>query len=238
MDESLSDSLAITVAETGSIELPTEILEFSIDQVLDDGILKDIPFVGCIAKGVSVGRSISDRIFYHKVLRFLIALKEVDDADREATRSKIRDDAEYRRKVGEHLVVIVDKIDAFDKATILARVFDHFLTDDIDHDHFVVLAQVIERSLVADLKALGVPDNQRIQFSSTGLAAACGILELGIAEPEVGEDLPQLGNRMSRYGRDLRDIFLDRFRSRAEDERVRREEMRARFAKAPETNGG
>lgn len=225
MKKNLSDNLARTIAETGGLELPAEILEFSIDQAIDEGLLKDIPVVGWIAKGASFGRSISDRIFFHKILRFLIALEKIDKNDREAFRTKVAEDSDFRRRVGEHLLILLDKMDTFEKSSLLAKCFDHFLTGDIDHGYFVDLSHVIERSPLADLQALCVPDNQRIQFRSSAVAAASGILEFGIAEPEPSEDLPQLGTRMSPYGRDLRDMFLGRFRDRQAKEKKRREQL-------------
>ncbi len=231
MKENLSDNLAMTVAETGCMELPGEILEFSIDQVLDEGILKDIPVVGWIAKGVSFKRSISDRMFYHKILRFLIALEEIGEGDRELFRAKVRDDNKYRRKVGEHLLVLIDKIDAFEKAFLLARCFDHFLTGHIDHEYFIDLSHVVERTPLSYLKALSVPDNQRILFGSSGVAVACGLLEFGIAEPEPGEELPKLGTKISQYGRDLRDMFLGRFRERLANEKESRKQFLNLFEK-------
>lgn len=230
MNESIADNLVITVAKTGGLELPAEILEFSIDQAIDEGILKDIPFVGWIAKGFSVGMNISDRILHHKILRFLFALEAANEGDLRKFRTKVDADPEFRRKIGEHLVLMLDKVDAFDKANLLAVVFDHFLTGDIEHEHFIDLAHVIDRSTLADLRALGVPDNQRMTFTSTGLAAASGILEFGIAEPEVAEELPQLGARLSRFGRDLRDVFLGRYRTRAEDEKKQRERLWSLFS--------
>jgi len=222
MEKNISDNLAVTVAETGYLELPAEILDFSLDQVLDEGILKDIPCVGWIAKGVSIGRSISDRMLHHKILRFLIALERTGEGSKESFRKKIQDDKNFKRKVGEHLLLLIDKIDAFEKASILARCFDHFLTGDIEYDYFVDLSHVIERAPLSDLKALSVPDNKRILFGSIGVAVACGILEFGIAEPEPGEDLPSLGTKISKHGRDLRDMLLDRFRERLAKEKEQR----------------
>lgn len=231
MEENISDNLAMTVAETGYLELPAEILEFSIDQVLDEGIMKDIPFVGWIAKGVSIGCSISDRMFHHKILRFLIALERIGEGDRESFRKKIKDDKNFKRKVGEHLLLLIDKIDSFEKASILARCFDHFLTGDIDYDYFVDLSLVIERTPLSDLKALSVPDNKRILFNSIGVAVACGILEFGIAEPETGENLPGLGTKISKHGRDLRDMLLDHFRERLAQEKESRRQFLKQFEK-------
>lgn len=210
--QSLSKNLADTIAKSGDIELPAEILEFTVDQIMDDGILKDIPIVGWIAKGISAANSISDRILYHKVLRFLIALEKNSQGKRADFLHKVESDPKYGRKVGEHLLVIINKIDAFEKTTLLAKCFDHFLTEDLDFQYFVDLSNIIERTPISDLKALSVPENQRISFNSVGVAVACGILEFGITNPSFGGELPELGTKMSKYGRDLRYIFLGQFR--------------------------
>jgi len=230
MKNNISDNLALTVAKSGAIELPAEILEFSIDQVLDNGLLKDIPFVGWIVKGISAGVSISDRILYHKILRFLFSLESTENADRNNFREKVDSDLKYRRKVGEHLVIMLNQIDSFEKANLLAMVFDHCLTGDIEHEKFIDLAHVVDRSLLSDLKSISVPDNKRIIFSSTSLAASSGILEYGIVESKSGDEGPEIGTRLSELGKDLRDMFLKRYRTREVDENKRREKVRNRFA--------
>ncbi|PCM43772.1 hypothetical protein [Marinobacter sp. ANT_B65] len=223
--QSLSNDLALTIAKSGGVELPAELLEFTIDQVVDESILKDIPVVGWLAKGFSVTRSISDRIFHHKVLRFLIELEEVSKSERQAFLARVESDTGYRRKVGEHLLVILNKIDAFEKTSLLAKCFDHFLTGDINFEYFVDLSNIIERTPLSDLNALCVPSNQRIEFSSVGIAVACGILEFGIASTNFGEDQPELGTKMSKYGKDLRDIFLGHLRERLANEKAQREAL-------------
>ena len=210
MNLSLSDQLTETIANREGIELSSEILEFSIDQALDDGLLKDIPIVGWISKGLSLSKSISDRIFYHKVVRFLIALKKESKHDSESFRQKILEDKKYNRRVGEHLILILDKMEDFDKPELTAQVFSCFLSGDIDHDYFIELASVIQRSSLADLKVLSVGTNERIAFRNRDLAAASGILSYGIQSFEESE--PELATRFSVYGRDLRDIFLGRLR--------------------------
>jgi hypothetical protein len=223
--QSLSNDLAITIAKTGGVELPAEILEFTIDQVIDESIFKEIPVVGWLAKGVSVTRSISDRIFHHKILRFLMALEEVSKSKREEFRASVESDPSFRRKVGEHLLIVLNKIDAFEKTSLLAKCFDHYLTGDIDFQYFIDLSSIIERTPLSDLSALSVPPNKRILFSSVGVAVACGILEYGITDPSYGEDTPELGTKMSTYGKDLRDIFLGQFRERKANEKKQREAL-------------
>ena len=61
MKNTIPDNIAITVSKSDCLELPAEILEFSIDQVLDEGLFKDIPVVGWVIKGLSIKQSISDQ---------------------------------------------------------------------------------------------------------------------------------------------------------------------------------
>lgn len=223
--QSLSNDLAITIAKTGGVELPAETLEFTIDQAMDESIFKDIPVVGWLAKGVSITRSISDRIFHHKILRFLMALEEVSKNKREDFRASVESDPSFRRKVGEHLLIFLNKIDAFEKTSLLAKCFDHYLTGDIDFQYFTDLSNIIERTPLSDLSALSVLSNKRVVFSSVGVAVACGILEYGITDASYGEDTPELGTKMSTYGKDLRDIFLDQLRERKANEKKQREAL-------------
>jgi len=224
----ISDNLADTVAEIGLMGLPAEILEFSIDQVLDEGLLKDIPFVGWISKGITLQRSISDRILFHKILRFLLALESIDSGSKESFRQKIKSNPKFKRKVGEHLLLILDRIDDLSKPQMIAKCFDHHLTEDIEFAHFIELAQVIERSTIGDLEALSCGSNKPMLFGSVGQAAGCGILEYGICSSETDES-PEIGTRLSRLGEDLRDILRDRFRGREERKKKEMEERLRRF---------
>ncbi|MGR5278430.1 hypothetical protein ACPV5J_17245 [Vibrio rotiferianus] len=219
---SISENLALTIAKSGSTEFPAEVLEFTIDQALDESLLKDIPFVGWVVKGISTARTITDRIFYHKVLRFLLTLEKVSDSDRQDFLYKIETDHKFQRNVGEHLVVILNKIDSFEKTSLLAKCFDHFISQDIEYSYFMNLSFIIERTPIYDLEALCVPKNKKVTFSNTGIAVSCGILELSIISDSLDGE-PKLGTNMSKYGRDLRDIFLGEYRSRLAKEKAQQE---------------
>ena len=225
MKKSIADDLARTVIAPNRMDLPAEVIEFSIDQVLDEGLLKDIPIVGWIAKGISTANSISDVIFFNKIVRFLYALEGVDPEVQQDCRAKMSVDTHYRRRVGEHLVLIIDKLDSLQKAEVLAKCFKHFLDGDMDHDRFMDLSHVVDRSSLADLKAISVPDSQRITFRDQGLAASSGILEYGLTEAWDDEQKPELGTRLSKLGKDLQDILLCRFKNRIASERKQRRTM-------------
>ena len=233
-EKSLSEKLSLTVAKSGGLELPAEIAEFAIDRVIDEGLLKDIPFIGWIAKGVSVTNSISDRIFYKKILRFLFALEQVSKTDRKEFSRKIDRSPEFKRRVGEHLLVTIEKLDILDKPVFLARCFESFIAGDIDHEYFVDLANIIERSTVHDLRALDVPQNERVVFRDN-IAVSSGLLDLGVFTNDDGET--SMGHRFSEYSYDIRDIFLGRKPARYKKriERQKEAERRKREQKELDT---
>lgn len=230
---SISDNIADTVAEVGLIGLSSEILEFSIDQVLEEGLIKDIPVVGWISKGLSLQRSISDRILYNKILRFIFALESINSGSKESFRAKVKNDPKFKRKVGEQLLLILDRIDDLSKPEMIAKCFDLHLTGDLEFSHFVDLVQVIERSTIGDLEALSCSDNKRMLFGSVGQAVGSGILEYGICKSDTDES-PEIGTRLSRLGKDLRDVLKNRFRGREERERKLREEKIRSFMTKPD----
>ena len=222
-DDNISDQLATTVGKSGILGLTTEIAELAIDQTLDSGILKDIPFVGWIAKGLAIHQNISDRILYNKILRFLGQLESVPSGDKSEFQERINEDQDYRRDVGEHLLIIIDRLDDLKKTEVLASCFDHFLTGEFDHDHFVELASIIDRLTSRDLTALAVPRCKRVIFSSIGRVVASGVMEYGISESE--DDSTGIEWRSTRIGEDLRDILLGEYRGRDERRARTTEEM-------------
>ena len=91
----------------------------------------------------------------NKLLRFLLHLQALPTGDRTGFTQKMNDDPKFRRRVGEKLVLLVDKLDDLDKAEMVARCFDHFLSSDITYDEFCEFAQLIDRSLIQSAAARG-----------------------------------------------------------------------------------
>ena len=185
-----------------------KLAEFAIDQVLDDGLLADLPFVGWIAKGLSFKRSISDRILHHKLLRFLKTLESVSAGEKAEFRSRISDDPSYRRRVGESLLLVLDRVDDVQKAEIIAKCFDHFTTDDIDLETLQTLCGIVQGSTLADLGAL----RDSKSLSPMSLGAGLTTFEFHGGNLEF-EQPPQLQIFLTSMGRQLRAIILDEIRN-------------------------
>ncbi len=208
----LSISLTETVVNSSGVELVGELAEFAIDQVLDAGLIKDIPFVGWLAKGYSAYTSVSDRILLNKILRFLGQLNSLNSPEKEAFVSKMRKDPAYARKVGEHILMALNRIDDPYKAELIAACFDHFLTGDLTFDDLAELTQLIDRLLVSDLKALQ-QDGTGFGYQQWSRFVAAGTANFDLAESCIEGEGPSLSYHLSQAGEWLRRIMRDELRS-------------------------
>lgn len=91
------------------------------DVVLHGQFLSDIPLVGTAFKICRAIDSVRDRILAAKILRFV---QGTDNArDREKLRKKIHGDAQEARRIGELLVLVIDRVSDLDKPELVGQAF-------------------------------------------------------------------------------------------------------------------
>lgn len=154
MKEDLSINIVSSISQVEDLDLTLDIAEFTIDQLLEDGILKDIPWVGWIFKAKSVYTSISDRILLTKILKFLVSLKNISYKEKQNFIREIEINKKFRNKVGAKLLLVIDRMNDYDKVDILSIVFSAYLNNEIDYNIFSQIAQAIENCFISDFKAL------------------------------------------------------------------------------------
>lgn len=150
----LEGSLLAVLGKSGGADLLQEAAEFSLDALLDDGTVKDIPVVGTIAKLYSAAKGAQGYVFAKKIRTFLIELQSVPEREREAFTQKLEKDKEQRERTAETLIVLLDKLDDMKKAPLLARAFAAYVRESVDFPTFQRLAAAIDRCLVSDLPIL------------------------------------------------------------------------------------
>jgi hypothetical protein len=107
-------------------ELPGVIGEYAevgIDAVLSEGVLRDIPLVNTLVALAKFGLNVSDRLLINKLIKFLGPLDHLSPATRQEMVRKLEADPAYGRKVGEHLIELLDRVEAHLKPEMLASVF-------------------------------------------------------------------------------------------------------------------
>jgi hypothetical protein len=89
MNESLNDQ---------ALDTSIELLEPLLDNFFEDGLLKDIPFLGTAVNIARMGQTITDRIFLNKVARFIVALPKVEETKKQEFYRKLETSQKERKK--------------------------------------------------------------------------------------------------------------------------------------------
>ncbi len=178
--ESLERILVRSLDSSNLQDLTADLAEAGLDQLFEDGIVKDIPILSTLIRlGTTIGL-VRDYIFTKKVAKFLLGLSEVDPAER----TKFLEGVEQRnetQKLGETLLLLLDRLDDFTKPVLLAKIFRAYIQRGFDLSTFRRLSTVVDRLPPEAHEALRAfyasnPQGIRIggeymsQFASIGLA--------------------------------------------------------------------
>lgn len=128
-----------------------DIFEAIIDQTLDDSLLNDIPIIGTAVKLAYIGKSIKDILFLEKVKRFLFSLPKLSESKKKDFYSKMNENQEFKKKVGEVLLLTIERLDNLDKASTLAKVFGYFVQGKITFNQFHRLSSAIDNAFIGDI---------------------------------------------------------------------------------------
>lgn len=169
----LEDALIETIANENALDLLSDLGEVGIDRLLMEGPLQDVPILGSIVKTAKLGIAFRDRAFAKKVLRFLFQLRSIPHAEREAFAEKMAD-ADLRERVGEQLILSLDRLDDAEKANLLGLVFRAYVHERISYQEFTRLAAGIDRARFSDLVA--IRDGAEVNEESGSMLAGAGLM--------------------------------------------------------------
>ena len=159
------DTLMDTIRNSDLPALSAELAEVGIDEFLSDGFLKDLPIVGSIQKMIKATRTVSDYLFAKKLMRFLVCVAEVSQEERRKQVAKLLVDVEHRQRVGENLMLLLDKLNDIGKPRMVAKAFLAFLREEIRPQQFRRLCHAIELIEMSSIETL-----RTMYESSSGLA--------------------------------------------------------------------
>lgn len=164
MTQRIETNLIQSIASSEIKNITEDYCELGLDEMLDEGILKDIPVFGTLTKLYSVGATIHGKILEKKILKFLYELDKISFEKRTCFVEKLKRDRKFEQRVGEHLLLILERLDDMNKPQILARIFSALINKKIDYEMFVRLSSVVDKTLISDLNKLR--DFQQSQFAS------------------------------------------------------------------------
>ncbi len=174
----INDSFIKTVGDNGAKDILSEIGEITIDSVVNNEAINQIPIIGTLRSLYKITTSVSDYLFIQKLLKFFQELGEISGEEKENMKKKIQSDTKYRNKVGDHLLEIINKIDDTDKPKLIAKLFRAYIDNKIDLNEFFKYSQIINKSFLPDLFNI----NKYLSGETVTIEESSSLLSLGLIE--------------------------------------------------------
>lgn len=184
------------------LEASLENTEAIIKAVSDGDVLIDVPVVGTAFKVLRAADTFREKLFAEKISRFLQQLHEIPPSAIEKMRKKIADSPQESEKVGNTLLMVLDKVSDIDKPKLLGQLFIAYLDNVISVDDLRRLIHAVDVAFVDDLLELirsspSDPLGSHLEFLvSSGLSCvvAGGWDEMG----EISYEKTKLANKLLR----------------------------------------
>jgi hypothetical protein len=145
LDKSLVDTLRVEELNN----LLKDISEIAIDSMLNDGLLKEIPLVSTVLVLSKTSIAIRDRIFLKKILRFLNEIFKISVDERNSFAAQLESNPSLREKVGDAIIIFIERHDDIEKSELLAKVFTGFIKNKLDLDTFLRLCSSIDKTTIS-----------------------------------------------------------------------------------------
>jgi hypothetical protein len=133
-------------------DLAIELGEFELDSFLDEGLLNEIPMIKSVIACRKTWTAIQDRLFLRKVAGFLLACPQFGADEKAKFLDECLRDPKKAKRLSDCLVLILNRLDDFDKPSMLAKAFAALVRYEIDLVIFRRLASAIDIGFLEDLK--------------------------------------------------------------------------------------
>lgn len=206
-----SESLESTLKDSNLQGVGVELAEVVLDNLLSDGIAKDIPIIGSILGLGKTVVNIKDRLFLKKIIYFLSELKDIPPDTRKSMVNSIDSSGDFRIKIGEKLLFIIDRCDDHEKSKITARFFSAFILGKLDYSEFLRCASIVDQVMLEDLHWFAGTNEDDYVAEEVSELINTGIFSFLIAnERDFDRKMPDkyfLRAYVSDIGKKIRDIL-------------------------------
>ena len=149
-------------------ELVSSIAEVTLNSVLEDGLLKDVPIIASAISIYKLGNSLRERHGILKLYHFVKAFNNgmQDERQREKYILDFQNDQKIRNKELAYLMVVLDKYINLDKPQMLAKTYLSYLNGEITWNEVMKYSEVIDRLLPGDFELLAVGMRENVNYQN------------------------------------------------------------------------
>ncbi|OYX25553.1 MAG: hypothetical protein B7Z06_07095 [Flavobacteriales bacterium 32-35-8] len=129
-----------------TIDISIDYSELSLDAFLEEGLLKEIPFVKSIVGFYNISNSIIERHKVNKILTFFKTFHEgnIDGEKLEKFKEKFSADKKYQNKVIEIIILLNERFLQIEKSKILANLLLAHIKNELSWEEFQDISMILE----------------------------------------------------------------------------------------------
>lgn len=177
-----------------------DMAEVSLDAIMDEGILKEVPIISTVVSAYKIGKSLKERSYIRKLAIFIQEINKdiADDKKRQEYVSQILTDKEKSQRDIEVVLLLLDRFVYENKAKHLEKMYMAYVKKRITWLEFCQYSEILDRMLPGDdgyLDQNVFADYERDELSECALQR---LQSLGIIMPNnVGSTFDVEGNALS-----------------------------------------
>ena len=189
-----NNSLAVSMEETLQIEnfsFIGDIGEVVLDSVFHDGILKEVPIISTIVGTAKCIQNVSDVLFTKKLITFFEGLSKTTQRSRKEAIIKWDNDDDYKYRVGETLVYMINRCDDTQKAKWLSQLFRTLILEQANIIMFMRAEKILSSLSVLDVNIfLGLDEQQvkALSYENGELFINSGLYSPFVIGPNISGD--------------------------------------------------
>jgi len=193
--------------------LGRDLFEVGLDQIVNEGVLREIPVVNSLYNLGKATVAISQGLFIKKLIKFLGELSNVSYEKRQSFLEVIDKNPQKKRAFEETLLLLIERADSLEKPSILGRLLKHHILGNISYEDAMRLSDIVNRVYMSDL-------NYLTRFSSdlkSNPDLAASLQSAGLLKLALSMDFGYLGQpspagiiyELNDYGKMLLQYGLD-----------------------------
>lgn len=192
----IDTSFRQTITKSKLSDLTVDLTEIGLDCFIDNEFVKSLPFVKSAVGLYDFGNKIQTHFLTKKILRFLFEFSTISEEEKMGLIDKLDNSPKYSKDFGERLLLLIDRYDDFDKASLLGRATKLLSKNLLEMDDFMRLSHIINRGFIGDLIILAkfpeIDDIQKESLYNLGLLSLKPkMIENGMSGYEVRMRLNQ-----------------------------------------------